>query len=165
MFEELGHNHPQRAHTVGLMMDFMSNTVPNQPLIDNYPWADLGAATVVDIGGCHGPVSISLARTFPNLSFVVEDLAGPVAEGKEKLPSDMAGRISFLEHDFFQDQPVKDADVYYFRAVMHNWPDKQCVAMLRALIPALKKGARVLVNEPCLPLPGQVGPVLERDLR
>lgn len=52
--------------------------------------------------------------------------------------------------DFFTEQPVT-ADLYYFRTVFHNWADKYCVKILRALIPALRPGARILIHERVLP--------------
>ena len=54
-------------------------------------------------------------------------------------------------------QPVHDADLYLFRSVLLNWPDNYVVKFLRQLIPALKTGARVVINEGALPKPGEVG--------
>lgn len=165
MFEELQKNHPARAKVVGQTMDFYSSHVPIQPLIDNFPWDSLGESVVVDIGGCHGPVSIALAQSFFNLRFVIQDLAGPVQDGRNRLPTHLRDRVSFMEHDFFTEQPIKNADVYFFRAVMHNWPDKYCVKMLQALRPALKNGARVVINDTCLPEPYTLDAWTNREIR
>jgi len=43
-----------------------------------------------------------------------------------------------------------------FRSVLLNWPDAYVVRFFRNLVPALKPGARVLVNEGVLPEPGEV---------
>jgi hypothetical protein len=59
-----------------------------------------------------------------------------------------------MKHDFFTPQVVKDADVYLYRWIFHNWGDDQSVEILRAAIPALKPGAKVLINDGCLPAPG-----------
>jgi hypothetical protein len=61
-----------------------------------------------------------------------------------------SARVSFMSHDFFTPQTVV-ADVYLLRWILHNWSDKYCVRILRALIPALKPGARVIVNEDVRP--------------
>lgn len=45
--------------------------------------------------------------------------------------------------------------VYLFRWILHNQSDIYAIPMLRALIPALKKGAKVVINDHCLPEPGQ----------
>ena len=55
-----------------------------------------------------------------------------------------------MEHDFFTPQPIA-ADVYYFRSIFHNWSDKYCVKNLHKLIPALRPGARIVINERMLP--------------
>ncbi|KAK0105630.1 hypothetical protein ONS95_004160 [Cadophora gregata] len=124
-------------------------------LLDNYDWASLDAkgATIVDIGGSHGFVCIALAERYPNLKFVVQDLPKTVASAP-KLSDDLASRITFQAHDFHTEQPVKGADIYLYRWILHNHSDKYAVNMLRQLIPALKKGAKVLINDHCLPEPG-----------
>lgn len=74
---------------------------------------------------------------------------------------------SFHEHvllRFLTPQPVHGADVYLLRWVMHDWSDKYCVKILQALVPALKKGARVLVNDICISEPCQLGVAADRGL-
>jgi len=111
-------------------------------LLKVYDWASLGPAILVDIGGGKGLVCRSLAKHFSTLSFIVQDLEGTVAAGREQLPVELHDRVTFMTHDFFTPQPVKGADVYYFRAIFHDWPDKYCIRILQNLIPGLKKGAR-----------------------
>ncbi|KAF2800469.1 putative hydroxyindole O-methyltransferase [Melanomma pulvis-pyrius CBS 109.77] len=108
--------------------------------------------TVVDIGGNQGKLSIDLLRRYPQISCCVQDLPS-VVDGA-KIPEDLTGRLTFTAHDFFTEQPRKNADVYYFRAVLHDWSNKYVVLILKNLIPALKDGARVIINEMCLPEPG-----------
>ena len=80
-------------------------------------WASLGKGTMVDVGGGKGFASIEIARAFPDLTFVVQDLEETAAAGLAQLPEDLKARVSFMTHDFFSPQPVKNADVYYLRAV------------------------------------------------
>jgi hypothetical protein len=122
-------------------------------VITGFDWASLGNATVVDVGGSHGLVSIDIARKFPALHFVVQDLPKVIEDAKKQVPADLADRVEFMAHDFFTEQPVKDADIYYFRWIFHDWSDKYCVKILKALIPALKKGARIIMSERCLEPP------------
>lgn len=53
----------------------------------------------------------------------------------------------------------------FLRAVLHNWSDKYAVQILRNLIPALKPGAKVLVNDVVTPDPDAVPKSQEADLR
>lgn len=132
-------------------------------ITDFFDWASLGQAQVVDVGGSRGHVSMALARKYPNISAIVQDM-GMVIEGAE-VPDDLSGRVSFMAHDLFALQEVKGADVYFLRWVMHNWSDKYCLLLLQALVPALKNGARVIVQESLMPEPGAIAMWKEKNLR
>ena len=133
--------------------------------MNNYKWGDLPNGLVVDVGGSYGSVSVALAQRFPSLRCIIQDQPEVVRDGRKKLSSDMMGRVTFLEHDFFTEQPIKNADVYFLRWILHDWPDKYAIEVLRALIPALKEGAKVLISEIILPEPGALTPYQERGLR
>lgn len=132
-------------------------------LVDNYDWT--GVSKVVDVGGSHGIVMLELASKMPNIQCIVQDHAEVVRKGRAQVSQEFLERVTFMEHDFFTEQPVKDADVYYLRWILHNWSDKYCIDILRNLIPALKKGARIVVSEFCMPAPGVLSPVQEKPLR
>ncbi|RAH70083.1 uncharacterized protein BO66DRAFT_438444 [Aspergillus aculeatinus CBS 121060] len=74
-------------------------------------------------------------------------------------------RIEFQAHDFFHEQPVKGADVYLLRLVLHDWSDKYALQILRALIPALQPGAKVVVNDRVVPGRHEVHYLVEREAR
>lgn len=165
MFEELSSRHPERAKTMAFAIETLGTMMPDSVIVDNYDWASLGAATIVDVGGGKGLVCRQLAKRFPKLSFIVQDLEDTVAAGRETLPAEFSERIQYMRHDFFTPQPVKDADVYFFRAIFHNWPDTYCIQILRSLVPALKKGARVIIQDPHTPDPLTMSPWQERQCR
>jgi hypothetical protein len=71
-----------------------------------------------------------------------------------RCPPELLSRIEFQAHDFYTPQPVKGADVYFFRWICHNQSDKYGVKMMKQLIPALKPGAKIVINDNCLPKPG-----------
>ena len=134
-------------------------------ILDNYPWESLGDGTVVDVGGSHGAVSVAIAQRFPSLRCIVQDLPDVVADARTKIPPSLTNQVTFMEHDFFTEQPVKGADVYYLRWILHDWSDKYAIRILRSLIPALKDGARILLSEYVLPEPGEKSAFQERLLR
>lgn len=143
------------------MSSFLTGTEYSlRHLTDNYPW-DTVSGTVIDLGGSHGHAAFSIAKKYPAIHLIVQDLPAVVANAKR-----IEGlNVDFMAHDFFTEQPIKGADVYYFRWTLHNWPDKYCVKILRALIPALKKGARVLLMEFVMPPPGVLPNDMDRKLR
>ncbi|KAM7182880.1 S-adenosyl-L-methionine-dependent methyltransferase [Rhypophila sp. PSN 637] len=129
-----------------------SSGFDSRHITTGYPWEKFGSGTVVDIGGSHGMVSIGLAQKYPSLSFVVQDLEAIIEGGRANLPAELASRVKFMSHDFFkEDQPIHGAAVYFYRWIFHNWSDKYSVKILRSLIPALKTGAKVIINDYVLP--------------
>ncbi|KAL8793410.1 MAG: hypothetical protein Q9195_003996 [Heterodermia aff. obscurata] len=143
-------------------MSQFASRIPIQPIADAYDWALLGESTVVDVGGGHGPISTGLAKLFPQLRFIVQDLP-EVIESRPPDDDDLRDRVSFMAYDFLADnQPVSGQAVYFFRAVFHNWPDASCVRILRNQVPALRAGAVLIVNETLLHEPGSLPPEQER---
>jgi hypothetical protein len=123
-------------------------------------WAGAGDVTVVDVsqailrfsamsinilqlGGSAGHDDAVLARKFPNLKIVVQDLPQVAPVFEKEFPQDLRERVSFKTHNLFDPQPVT-ADIYMLKWILHDWPDVESVAILRALVPALKPGARVV---------------------
>ncbi|KAI9147247.1 putative aflatoxin biosynthesis ketoreductase nor-1 [Paramyrothecium foliicola] len=72
------------------------------------------------------------------------------------LPSEVASRVDFLAHDFLVNiQPVANAEVYFFRVVLHNFPDNVAIAILRNLIPAMKARGKHVINDVVVPRIGE----------
>ena len=88
----------------------------------NWDAIDNRGGLVVDVGG--GAVSQFLATSTRYLRFIVQDSAVAVDSGEIAFPKDLKERIDFMPHDFFTEQPVKGADVYFMRWILHNWSDK-----------------------------------------
>ncbi|KAK4184518.1 S-adenosyl-L-methionine-dependent methyltransferase [Podospora australis] len=116
-------------------------------LTDYFPWESFGNGTVVDVGGSTGTSMFAVAERFPKLKLIVQDMADAIAQAKQR----PGVNVSHMVADFFQPQPVKDADVYFFRSVMHNWPDAGAAKILKAQIPALKPGAKILIMDELMP--------------
>jgi SAM-dependent methyltransferase len=130
-------------------------------LTDGYAWNAVSAGTVVDVGGSLGDAAFAIARKYPDISLTVQELPEVVAISKEE----PGLNVKFMVHDFFKEQPIKDADVYMLRWILHNWPDKYCIQILNALVPALKPGSRVLVMDFVMPPPLVLPNLVDRKLR
>ncbi|KAI0923350.1 hypothetical protein AcW1_006336 [Taiwanofungus camphoratus] len=122
------------------------------PLYEDFPWESLGSATIVDVGGGVGGMSIDLCKRYSNLAFVVQDRAHTIKEAKaiwrrEQPGALETGRVQLMPHNFFEENPVKHADVYLLRYVLHNWEDDLCVDILKAIRPALGSHSRILIAD------------------
>lgn len=73
--------------------------------------------------------------------------------------------MEFRVYDFFEEQVVRGAEVYVLRQILNDWSDEYATRVLRALILALKKGAKVAINDAVLPEHGEVHLVQERVRR
>ncbi|EGE01163.1 sterigmatocystin 8-O-methyltransferase [Trichophyton equinum CBS 127.97] len=128
---------------------------------DYYDWKALGKAQIVDVGGARGHFAVALARRYSQLRIVVQDM-DKVIENADA--GEVAERVRFLAHSLFDPQPIR-ADVYFFRWILHNWSDAYCIRILRAQLPALKPGARLVIQEVSMPEPGSMAYWNERDIR
>ena len=117
------------------------------------------------MGGNQGYISFAIAEAFPNLKFIVQDQAGMrTAETIGKIPEHLIDRVSLTTHDFFTPQTVV-AKCYFLRMIFHGFSDKYCIRILQALVPALRRGSIVLLNDGGLPEPSTMGYLEERATR
>ena len=132
-------------------------------LLEDFDWAS--AKTVVDVGGGTGSMCAELVRKHPSIHCTVQDLASAIEVGRETIEEYVSSRINFMEHNFFNEQPVKNADVYLLRVVLHDWPDGKAIEILKNLIPALKDGANIVLQEIVIPPQGVLPPYHEKTIR
>ena len=87
-----------------------------------FPWKELGDnATVCDVAGGIGNISLQLAKAHPNLRLILQDLPERIQQAKNEVwpkecPEAIAERrITFEPIDFFASSPVPGCNVYYVR--------------------------------------------------
>ncbi|GBE80928.1 O-methyltransferase gedA [Sparassis crispa] len=122
------------------------------PLYYDFPWESLSSATIVDVGGGVGGMSIDLCKRYPPLSFVVQDRAPVIEQAKtvwqrEQPDALESGRVKLMPHNFFIENPVKGADIYLLRYILHDWEDDRCVDILASLRTALGPHSRILIAD------------------
>ncbi|EQK99016.1 O-methyltransferase [Ophiocordyceps sinensis CO18] len=126
------------------------------------------APTVAPIGGNIGHGCVALAKAFPHLDFIVQDTPQTAVEGEHNIKAlndgDLATRIKFQAHDFFQRQPVQGAGAYLVRQTLHNWDMESSAKILANVVPATSEASHMLIMEIVLPEPGAVTLVHEREL-
>jgi hypothetical protein len=87
-------------------------------LVNNYDFADVDAreGVFVDVGGSHGFVCVDLAKKWKKMKFIVQDLQRMVDSAPKPLSEDeqVVGRVELMAADFFQEQPIKDADGMHY---------------------------------------------------
>jgi hypothetical protein len=109
------------------------------------------ASLIADIGGGNGALLPAILPQHPQMRGVVFDLESVV----QAIPAEarLDGRISVEPGNFFHDV-MPQADIYILSRILHDWPDDQCLRILRNCRRAMAPGARLLVVESVLgPLP------------
>ncbi|PVI04128.1 S-adenosyl-L-methionine-dependent methyltransferase [Periconia macrospinosa] len=116
-----------------------------------YDWASLGNAKIVNVGGAMGQAAIELTKNFPNLTVIVQDSAAMMGGGGGQLvPAELKDRITFQEHELFAPQN-ETAPVYFFRLAFRGLGDQFAERILKAQIPALEPGAKLLIQDVVMP--------------
>ncbi|PWN26362.1 S-adenosyl-L-methionine-dependent methyltransferase [Jaminaea rosea] len=142
--------HPAENNKFGTVMQCM-NGIVGSPLAADYDWSRFNGKTIVDVGGGVGALPALLVMPYPDLKFHVQDLEEPVAQGKAfwsaTFPPQVAERVTFQAHSFFEPQPEQISDVYLMRFILHDWADADCLKILSALRSSVKAGTTLLVAE------------------
>ena len=141
---------PERAHRFDAAMKYCveDRNFKFFDVVNAFDWSDLDkpGARIIDLGGGYGQVSQTLAQNTQNLAFTIQDLPHVVDQGRKALPKELDGRVIFEAHNFMdlqgQDNPPA---AFLISRCLHNWSDYHSAKILRALIPALRKGSKVLI--------------------
>ena len=137
---------PEHNANFNALMTSLSGTVADA-VAASYDFSRL--AHVVDVGGGHGALLAGVLRAHPRLTGTVFDQDHAVAQ---EPPAGLESRWSAASGSFFESVPP--ADGYLLKSILHDWPDDECVAILRRCREALRPGGVVLVVEMVLGRPG-----------
>ena len=119
-----------------------------------------GATTVADIGGGSGTLLAAVLAAHPHLRGMLFDQPNVVGEARPIFAAaGVEDRAELVGGSFFDSVPT--ADVFLMKAILHDWQDAQCVAILRAVRAAANTSSRLLVIErvlggPNKDLPGKL---------
>ncbi|OCB85132.1 S-adenosyl-L-methionine-dependent methyltransferase [Sanghuangporus baumii] len=122
-------------------------------IVESFDWESIpDGGILVDVGGGLGHVALEIAKAHPKLHIVVEDRPLVMDQAKsfweENLPSHVdENKVHFLGVDFFEEQPKLPGpvDVFLLRNVIHDWPDKYAIKILRHLRNAAGPNTKLLV--------------------
>ena len=142
--------HPERSRSFDTLMTSLTAEVADA-VATGYPFHP--GSHVVDVGGGQGSLLAAVLRRHSSLTGTVFDQPHVVAS---KAPDGLEDRWSTVGGSFFESVPR--ADCFLLKSVLHDWPDEECVAILRQCAASLRPGGVVLLVEIVLDRPGH-----ERD--
>ncbi|KAF5510318.1 O-methyltransferase gedA [Colletotrichum siamense] len=151
--------HPEWRDCFNLWLASLGEYLHGLTDVRGYPWEDIlrNGAVVVDVGGGLGSSIQALRTNFPDRQNdfvgIVQDQPGMIehatAHWQETDPRALAtGAVKLTTHDFFNENPVKGADVYWFRSVIVDWHNEDLITMFTHIKNAMTPGkSRLLIGE------------------
>jgi hypothetical protein len=148
-------DHPDEGRNFDL---FMSNDPEDHLGAVAAAYDFSGARLIGDIGGGNGALLRKLLARNPGPRGLVFDREHVVAA---IAPTDLlGGRIEAVPGSFFDHVPI-GASHYLLVRVMHDWPDEDCLRILRNCRTAMSADARLLIIEQILEPDPSFGPPLQ----
>ena len=140
-------DHPEEMEIFDAAMTSLSGMV-SDAVVDAY---DFGRhRTLVDVGGGRGRLLAAILARSPDLRGVLFDQPIVVGGAEAVLAeAGVADRCARVGGDFLAAVP-DGADAYVLKAVLHDWPDAECVAILRNVRRAMDPTGVVLLIEQLL---------------
>ncbi|KAE8244496.1 hypothetical protein A4X13_0g6558 [Tilletia indica] len=144
----------------------------SESIFEDVPWQDdFGAknpkGVFVDVGAGAGHQALSVAPKLPGWEFIIEDLPNVLESSAKELWTTRGSQYNYklVPQNFFEAQSIKGADVYYMKHIIHDWPDKESVQILKHLRDAADVSrTRLLIADiiiqPALPPTSETEPLL-----
>ncbi len=106
---------------------------------------------LLDLGGATGHLALAACRRYPELRATVFDLPAvlPLAREMASAAPDVAGRIDFVDGDFFNDA-LPPADLIAVGRILHDWSEDKIHRLLGVIYRSLPPGRALLVAEKLL---------------
>jgi hypothetical protein len=151
--------HPELARRFDLAMS--GTTAPRLVPLLQRDWTGVG--TLVDVGGGNAALLETVLTRFPQLEGISFDLPGVSERAAARLAGcPIVNRLRTEGGDFFEAVPAGDA--YILAQVLHDWPDEDCLRLLRACRRAAGERSVLLVLEQLVPDGPEPSPVKLLDL-
>ncbi|KAK7691438.1 hypothetical protein QCA50_004837 [Cerrena zonata] len=110
------------GHRFGLGMQGWGQGTEAGAVVRDYPWQDLPEdATVCDVGGGIGHISMQLYKAHPKLRIILQDLPDTIKQAESEVWPSLCPeaiekqRVQFKPFDFFAESPASGCDIYFVR--------------------------------------------------
>ena len=121
----------------------------NGALITHYPFGNY--KWIVDVGGGNGALLLPVLARHPSMRVTVFDLPHVADAARLRIAEQgLSDRCEAVGGDAFVSVP-SGADAYVLKGVIHDWEDKEAIAILRTCRAAMKSGSKLLLIDRILP--------------
>lgn len=110
-----------------------------------------GFHAIADVGGNNGHLLTTLLLAWPGPRGVLYDLPHVLPAARRVIADrGLAGRCEIVTGSFFEAVPA-GADAYILSHVLHDWPEPECLTLLRNIRRAIPRHGRLLIVEYVIP--------------
>ncbi|KAF8577508.1 S-adenosyl-L-methionine-dependent methyltransferase [Ramaria rubella] len=130
---------------------------PKDAILSAFEWDSLPyGSVIIDVGGGIGTASLPIARDYPDLKLVIQDLPDVINDAKKHWNETMSdavksGRVKLQAHSFFEPQPESNASIYLLKQITHDWADKYCIKFLTRLRESAMPSTKLLLLDSIMP--------------
>jgi O-methyltransferase domain len=151
-FWEYARRHPDENETFNRGLAELRGE-EHQQIADAFDWA--GVNVVVDVGGGIGSLLSAIMGARPDIRGVLIEQPELLQDAERLLSArGVRDRCELRAGNFFETLPAA-GEVWTLCQVLHDWPDAECIAILRRCREAMRPTDRLLVAEmltiPCQP--------------
>ncbi|HEX8745884.1 MAG TPA: methyltransferase [Pyrinomonadaceae bacterium] len=140
--------HPENAQIFNQSMTELTRVV--EPAVTRaYDFS--GFSKIVDVGGGHAGLLTSILKRSPQSKGVILDAPQVVTGAKERIEAEgLAERCEAVGGNFFESVP-EGGDAYIMKHIIHDWDDKEAIAILKNCRKAINEGGKVILIESVIP--------------
>jgi hypothetical protein len=133
--------HPEEGRLFQQSMTDLS-TIDGPAVAEAYSFGEIHS--IVDVGGGHGLLLATILARNSHLKGTLYDMAHVVAGAKDGPLKPVMERCTLASGDMFCSVPA-GADGYIMKHIIHDWPDEECIKILKACRKGVNSGGKLLV--------------------
>jgi len=126
------------------------STIDGPAVVDAYSFD--GIHSIVDIAGGRGLLLATILERNPHLKGTLYEMPHVLEGAKTGALKPVMDRCTLASGDMFSSVP-SPTDAYIMKHIIHDWPDEQCIQLLKACRKGLNPGGKLLVVD-CVIQPG-----------
>jgi 2-polyprenyl-3-methyl-5-hydroxy-6-metoxy-1,4-benzoquinol methylase len=140
--------HPENAAIFNQSMTELTRIV--EPAVSKaYDFSSF--AKIVDVGGGHGSLLTSILKKNPQAKGVILDAPQVVEGATARIKAEgLTERCEAVGGNFFEAVP-EGGDAYIMKHIIHDWDDREAIAILKNCRKAIKEGGHVILIESVIP--------------
>jgi hypothetical protein len=134
--------HPEEAGRFGEAMSSMSRQAING-ITGHYDFS--GFEHIVDVGGNRGTLLLDILEHTKGPRGTIFDLPPVIDVARAELAGQPeTDRIELVAGSFFESVPA-GGDAYLLKHILHDWPDRDCLKILRSIREGIRDDGRLLI--------------------